>query len=69
MQDYRRRAPFAAKNHPSEEHLLPLYAARGAAGVDPRAERLHASSTYGVVRMDVYAFGAKDDAAPRPLVA
>src|SRR5664279_5611170 len=25
--DYRRRAPFATKNHPTEEHLLPLYAA------------------------------------------
>ncbi|HEY4987136.1 MAG TPA: class III extradiol ring-cleavage dioxygenase [Bradyrhizobium sp.] len=60
--DYRRQAPFAAKNHPSEEHLLPLYAALGAAGDDARAERLHASATYGVLRMDVYAFGAADDA-------
>lgn len=25
--DYRRRAPHAVRNHPSEEHLLPLYAA------------------------------------------
>jgi 4,5-DOPA dioxygenase extradiol len=58
--DYRRQAPFAAKNHPSEEHLLPLYAALGAAGDDARAERLHASATYGVLRMDVYAFGAPD---------
>jgi 4,5-DOPA dioxygenase extradiol len=42
--DYRRRAPFAVKNHPTEEHLLPLYVALGAAGVDARAERLHASA-------------------------
>jgi 4,5-DOPA dioxygenase extradiol len=56
--DYRRQAPFAVKNHPSEEHLIPLYAAMGAAGANPRAERLHASSTYGILRMDVYAFGA-----------
>lgn len=56
--DYRRQAPFAAKNHPSEEHLLPLYAALGAAGDHARAERLHASATYSVLRMDVYAFGA-----------
>jgi 4,5-DOPA dioxygenase extradiol len=55
--DYRRRAPFAAKNHPSEEHLLPLYVALGAAGENALAERLHASSTYSVLRMDVYAFG------------
>jgi len=56
--DYRHRAPFAVKNHPSEEHLLPLFAAMGAAGASWRAERLHASSTYGILRMDVYAFSA-----------
>ena len=55
---YRERAPFARKNHPTEEHLLPLYVAIGAAGREARAERLHTSSTYGVLRMDVYAFGA-----------
>jgi 4,5-DOPA dioxygenase extradiol len=54
--DYRRRAPFAAKNHPTEEHLLPLYAALGVAGENARATRLHASATYSVLRMDVYAF-------------
>ncbi len=54
--DYRRQAPFAAKNHPTEEHLLPLYVALGAAGENARAERLHASATYSVLRMDVYAF-------------
>ena len=59
--DYRRQAPFAVKNHPSEEHLLPLYAALGAAGENARAERLHASSTYGILRMDVYAFRAPDE--------
>ena len=54
--DYRRLAPFATKNHPTEEHLLPLYAALGAAGQNAHAERLHASSTYSVLRMDVYSF-------------
>jgi 4,5-DOPA dioxygenase extradiol len=61
--DYRRRAPFATKNHPTEEHLLPLYAALGAAGENARAKRLHASSTYSVLRMDVYAFQGPDDPA------
>jgi 4,5-DOPA dioxygenase extradiol len=61
--DYRRRAPFATKNHPTEEHLLPLYAALGAAGENASAKRLHASSTYSVLRMDVYAFQAPDDPA------
>jgi 4,5-DOPA dioxygenase extradiol len=59
--DYRREAPFAARNHPTEEHLLPLHAALGAAGVDAEAERLHASATYSVLRMDVYAFRARGE--------
>lgn len=61
--NYRRLAPFATKNHPTEEHLLPLYAALGAAGQNAHAERLHASSTYSVLRMDVYAFQAANDPA------
>jgi 4,5-DOPA dioxygenase extradiol len=56
--NYRHLAPFAAKNHPTEEHFLPLYSALGAAGVEPRVERLHASSTYSILRMDVYSFEA-----------
>jgi len=62
--DYRRQAPFATRNHPSEEHLLPLYVALGAAGENARAERLHASATYSVLRMDVYAFRAANESAP-----
>jgi 4,5-DOPA dioxygenase extradiol len=52
--DYRRRAPQAAMQHPTDEHLLPLYVAMGAGG--PTATRLHASTSYGVLRMDTYAF-------------
>ena len=62
--DYRRQAPFATRNHPSEEHLLPLYVALGAAGENVRAERLHASATYSVLRMDVYAFRAPNESVP-----
>lgn len=54
--EYRSRAPHAAENHPTEEHLLPLYVALGAAGAGAMAERLHSSATYGVLRMDAYAF-------------
>lgn len=53
---YRSLAPNAARNHPTEEHLLPLFVALGAAGPDVPAHRLHASNTYGVLRMDAYAF-------------
>ncbi|SHM43354.1 4,5-DOPA dioxygenase extradiol [Sphingobium sp. YR657] len=54
--DYRERAPFARRNHPTEEHLLPLFVAMGAAnGQFP--EHLHASATHGVLRMDAFAFG------------
>jgi 4,5-DOPA dioxygenase extradiol len=55
---YRRLAPHAERNHPTEEHLLPLFVALGAAGSDAPVQRLHASNTYGVLRMDAYAFGA-----------
>lgn len=54
--DYRRQAPFADKNHPTEEHLLPLFVAMGAAGDNPTAKQLHSSYEYGVLAMDVYAF-------------
>ncbi|MEY4270047.1 MAG: hypothetical protein RLZZ58_1263 [Pseudomonadota bacterium] len=54
---YRRLAPHAVRNHPTEEHLLPLYVTLGAAGPDLTATRLHASNTYGVLRMDAYTFG------------
>jgi len=54
--DYRRRAPQAARNHPTEEHLLPLFAALGAGG-GGSGRRLHESTTFAVLRMDAYAFG------------
>ncbi|CAN7371566.1 dioxygenase family protein [Massilia sp. LjRoot122] len=54
--DYRRGAPFASQNHPTEEHLLPLFVAMGAAGADARARLLHASVEHGILAMDAYAF-------------
>jgi 4,5-DOPA dioxygenase extradiol len=53
---YREKAPFARRNHPSEEHLLPLFVALGA-GEGRAPEHLHASTTYGILRMDAFAFG------------
>lgn len=56
LMNYRSQAPFAARNHPTEEHLLPLFVAMGAAGDAPKVKRLHASVEYGVLAMDMYAF-------------
>lgn len=52
--NYRVRAPEGAHNHPTEEHLLPLYVALGA-GPDG-VKHLHQSTTYGILRMDAFAF-------------
>lgn len=49
-----RLAPHGARQHPTDEHLLPLFVALGAGGPDVR--RLHRSATYGALRMDAYAF-------------
>ncbi|HZP92053.1 MAG TPA: class III extradiol ring-cleavage dioxygenase, partial [Burkholderiales bacterium] len=56
--DYRRRAPDAARAHPTEGHFVPLLFALGAAGSHARATRLHDEVTFGVIGMDAYAFGA-----------
>ena len=53
---YRTRAPYAVENHPTDEHLLPLYVALGAAGPAAKPERLHASAQFSMLRMDAYAF-------------
>ncbi len=56
LADYRRLAPHAADEHPTEEHLLPLHVAIGAAGANFQATRLHRSVEFGFLRMDTYAF-------------
>jgi len=53
---YRTRAPHAVRNHPTEEHLLPLFVALGA-GAHEGTAQLHRSTTYGILRMDAFAFG------------
>lgn len=56
--DYRKLAPEARRNHPTEEHLLPLFVALGAGEVG-ETRHLHASTTHGVLRMDAFAFGTE----------
>ena len=53
---YRKTAPHAARNHPTEEHLLPLHVAVGAATPGGVARRIHSSYAYGVIGMDAYRF-------------
>lgn len=54
--DYRRQAPFAERAHPTDEHLLPLFVALGAAGEGSRATRIDAGIDYGFLAMDTYRF-------------
>ncbi len=54
--DYRRQAPHAKRAHPTEDHLLPLFVALGAAAGSP-ARRLDAGVTYASLAMDAYVFG------------
>ncbi|MFQ6575651.1 DODA-type extradiol aromatic ring-opening family dioxygenase [Pseudomonas sp. UM16] len=53
LHNYRQQAPFAVRNHPSDEHLLPLYFARGAGGQFAIA---HQGFTLGALGMDIYRF-------------
>ena len=53
---YRRLAPFAVENHPTDEHLLPLFVAIGAASPGANPMRIHHSTDIGVLRMDSYRF-------------
>ncbi|QXH63444.1 DODA-type extradiol aromatic ring-opening family dioxygenase [Pseudomonas azerbaijanorientalis] len=54
LHDYRAQAPHAVRNHPSDEHLLPLYFARAAGGPFSIA---HQGFTMGALGMDIYRFG------------
>lgn len=61
--DYRQAAPFAVENHPTDEHLLPLYVAMGAAGENGTARLVHDSAEFGVLAMTMWRFD------PAPLAA
>ena len=52
--DYRRRAPHAARAHPTDDHFLPLFFALGAAGDDLRPDYLSREVMYGVLAMDAF---------------
>lgn len=62
--DYRRQAPFAVENHPTDEHLLPLYVAMGAAGEAASAQLVHDSAEFGVLAMTMWRFDPAAADAP-----
>jgi 4,5-DOPA dioxygenase extradiol len=54
--DYRRRAPHAVRAHPTEEHLLPLLVALGAAAPTDQVEVIEGGTLYGMLSMEFYVF-------------
>ncbi|MBO6815576.1 MAG: dioxygenase [Rhizobiaceae bacterium] len=54
--NYRSNAPYAAENHPTDEHLLPIFVAMGAAGNAVKPIKLHESFTFDFLAMDAWAF-------------
>jgi 4,5-DOPA dioxygenase extradiol len=53
---YRTLAPHAEQNHPSDEHLLPLFVALGAASKINDARHLNRVMTFGLLAMDAWLF-------------
>ncbi len=53
---YRDNAPQAVRNHPTDEHLIPLFVALGAGSSGGATRRLHSSIDSGVISMDAYRF-------------
>jgi 4,5-DOPA dioxygenase extradiol len=53
---YRTLAPHAVQNHPTDEHLLPLFVALGAAGRIDTSVHLNRVMTYGMLAMDMWVF-------------
>jgi len=59
LKAYRSNAPHAVQNHPTDEHLLPLFVSLGASDATERAERLNQTMTFGMLAMDIWLFSAK----------
>jgi len=59
--NYRKVAPFASENHPTDEHLLPVFVALGAATGKQistvKARKIHASYSFDFLAMDAWEFG------------
>ncbi|MHB8255233.1 MAG: dioxygenase family protein [Acidiferrobacter sp.] len=64
--DYRRKAPYAVRNHPTDEHLLPLFVALGAAAPGNLVRHEFAGALYGSLAMDSYSFDGQDPRLSAP---
>jgi 4,5-DOPA dioxygenase extradiol len=58
LRAYRTLAPHAVQNHPTDEHLLPLFVAMGAAAKLEDARHLNPVMTFGLLAMDAWLFDA-----------
>lgn len=56
--DYRQQHPDAVQAQPRDEHLLPLFTALGAAGLQARSRAVHRGISDHVIAMDSYVFGS-----------
>jgi 4,5-DOPA dioxygenase extradiol len=56
LMDYVTQAPHAARNHPTDEHFLPLFVALGAAGVGARITREIKGEADRAIALDSYVF-------------
>ncbi len=61
--DWKEKAPFVAENHPTDEHLMPLFFAYGAGGEGASAKRVHDFEADGLLRLrflDVWLIAGPD---------
>ena len=56
LMNYRGQVPQDVRNHPTDEHLIPLFVAFGAGDPGGTTQRLHSSIESGVISMDAYRF-------------
>ncbi len=54
--DYVQQAPHAKRNHPTDEHFLPLFVALGAAGANARITRELSGEADRAIALDSYVF-------------